>query len=201
MLAPGPVDARLIAACDVAYEVGGNRAFAATVVVERDSWREVDRATSTMTAPAKYDPGRFALREAACLIPTLEALATRPDVILIDGHGIAHPRRFGLACHIGLAFDVPTIGCAKNILHGTPTSALGEEQGSVATIADASGVIGALVRTRTGVKPVCVSPGHLFDVASSVALVATVAPQFRIPEPLRQAHQLSNRLRANPHGS
>jgi len=193
---PGALDVALVAACDVAYSKDDAHAFAATVVVERDTWKEIERSTWTGPVPAAYEPGRFSVREAACLLPTLEALATRPDVLLIDGHGRAHPRRFGLACHLGLAFDIASVGCAKSVLVGTPAVELGDLSGSSAELVHDGEVVGALVRTCTGVKPVCASPGHRFDVATSAALVAALAPEFRIPEPLRQAHHASIELRA-----
>ncbi|MEO1273304.1 MAG: endonuclease V, partial [Myxococcota bacterium] len=111
---------RLIGAADVAYskEEGRNEAYAAVVVLDRDTMQVIDSASWVGPPPFDYLPGLFALREAATLIEAFRNLKTRPDVMLIDGHGIAHPRRFGLACQLGLVFDLPTIGCAKKRLCG-----------------------------------------------------------------------------------
>lgn len=201
-LEPGDVEAGLIAAADVAYAKDESLAYAAVVVLERDSLREVERRTWSGPPPHAYEPGLFSLREAACLIPAIAALATRPDVLVIDGHGIAHPRRFGLACHLGVLFDVPAIGCAKQPLAGV-VGVPGPERGAAAPIVLDGREVGVALRTRAGIKPVYVSPGHRFDLASAAALMLALAPDYRIPEPLRRAHHLSITLRGpgDPHGA
>lgn len=195
VIAPGPVDAARIAAADVAYATDGDEAFAAVVVLERGTWNVVERATWTGTAPFEYRSGAFALREAGCLIPALESLAITPDVLIIDGHGVAHPRRFGLACYLGLLFDVPTVGCAKQRLCGTHEP-VAEERGAQAVIRDGEDTVGAALRTQDGIKPMYVSPGHRYDVTSACGLILACAPTYRMPEPIRAAHHMSIELRA-----
>ncbi len=193
---PGPARPGLIGAADVAYENDDSRAYAAVVVVERDTWRQVEMQSFCGPPPHPYQSGRFSLREAECLVPALCELETRPDVMVIDGHGIAHPRRFGLACHIGVMFDIPTVGCAKNPLFGA-VAELDGERGATAPIRDDDDILGMAVRTQERVKPVYVSPGHRFDVTSAAALILSLAPRYRIPEPLRRAHHMSITLRAD----
>jgi deoxyribonuclease V len=118
----------------------------------------------------------------------------RPDVVIFDGQGIAHPRRMGIASHGGLLFDVPSIGCAKSILVGRH-GPLGEERGSTSPMVHKGEVVGMAVRTRTGVQPVYVSPGHLMDLPTAVAIVLRVTRRFREPETTRQAHRRVNEIR------
>jgi deoxyribonuclease V len=199
-LEPGDTGADLVAAADVAYALDESLAYAAVVVLRRGSFREIERRTWSGPPPHPYQSGRFSLREAACLIPALEALATRPDVLVIDGHGIAHPRRFGLACHLGVLFDLPAIGCAKQPLAGV-VGVPGPERGARASIVLDGREVGVALRTRAGVNPVYVSPGHRFDVAGAAALMLALATEYRIPEPLRQAHHVSITLRGTPRGA
>ena len=187
---------RLIGAADVAYaKDGSDEAYAAVVVLERDTLRVIDRADWVGPPAFDYLPGLFALREAATLVEAFKKLSTRPDVVLIDGHGIAHPRRFGLACQLGLTFGVPTVGCAKKRLCGK-AEPLGPLHGSRARVLDKGETIGYALRTQDGIKPVWVSPGNGYDHASAVDLVMSVRGEYRIPEPLRQAHNASVELRA-----
>src|SRR5690606_29820891 len=123
-----------------------------------------------------------------------EGLETRPDAIIFDGHGIAHPRRFGIACHGGLIFDIPSVGCGKSILVGSH-GPLGEERGSTAELVYQGEVVGMAVRTRTGVSPVYVSPGHLIDLPTAVALVLRMTTRYREPETTRRSHRLVNEAR------
>jgi deoxyribonuclease V len=189
--------ARLIAATDVAYALDDSMAYAAVVVVDAErGFAVVDQQTWVGPPPYPYEPGLFAFREAACLLPAMLALTTTPDVLFVDGQGIAHPRRFGIACQLGWMFDIPTLGCAKTRLHGEPQGDLGAARGSAAPLLDGADIIGCQLRTQDGVKPLFVSPGQHMDLADATALVLSACTTYRIPEPLRAAHHLSITVRA-----
>ena len=142
-------------------------------------------ASTEVTFP--YVPGLLSFRETPVLVPVLESLILRPDVLLVDGQGIAHPRRFGIACHLGLLFDIPTIGCAKSRLTGKFEEP-GRAKGSRAELKDGEEVIGAALRTRDGTKPIFVSIGHKVDLESALRIVLGCVGKYRIPEPTRRAH-------------
>ena len=137
--------------------------------------------------PVPYIPGYLAFREVPAASDALERLEITPDVLLVDGQGMAHPRRFGVACHLGLTAGVPTIGCAKSRLTGRWED-LGEAQGASAPLVDEGEVIGAAVRTRTGVSPVYVSVGHRIDLETAIAVTLGCCRKHRLPEPTRLAH-------------
>ena len=141
--------------------------------------------------PVPYVPGYLAFREVPAVSDALAQLETVPDVILVDGQGMAHPRRFGLACHLGLTADVPTIGCAKSRLLGRFED-LGDERGSAAQLVDKGEVIGAVVRTRTSVSPVYVSVGHRVSLEAAITFVLTCCGRYRLPEPTRLAHMAAS---------
>jgi deoxyribonuclease V len=128
------------------------------------------------------------------LLAAVAKLDALPDVFMCDGHGLAHPRRFGIACHWGLSMERPTIGCAKSRLCGHHADP-GPERGATAPLIDGDEVIGAVVRTRTNVKPVYVSVGHLVNLEDAVRLVLACAPRYRLPEPLRLAHAMARQGR------
>jgi deoxyribonuclease V len=180
-------EVRLVAAADVAYSRKTHRMYAAVVVVRLASFEVVEEATAHQLARFPYIPGLFSFREMPPLIGAFSRLKSRPEVVLFDGQGLAHPRRLGLACHAGLLLETPTIGCAKSRLVGEhrPVPA---GRGGRADLVHEGDVVGAVVRTRAGVSPVFVSPGHLMDVDSAVDLVLRATDRFRLPEPLRQAH-------------
>ena len=137
--------------------------------------------------PVPYVPGYLAFREVPAVSDALARLETVPDVILVDGQGMAHPRRFGLACHLGLTAGIPTIGCAKSRLLGR-FEGLGDERGSAAPLVDKREVIGAAVRTRTSVSPVYVSVGHRVSLDAAIAFTLDCCGRYRVPEPTRLAH-------------
>ena len=173
---------------------GAERGFGGIVILDVETLAPVVSAGAACPLTFPYVPGLLSFRELPVLAPVWEQLERAPDVLIFDGQGIAHPRRFGLACHGGLLFGVPSIGCAKSLLVGRHGE-LGEERGSTAEIVHRGEVVGMAVRTRPGVKPIYVSPGHLMDLETAVEIVLRVAPRFREPETTRQAHQLVNRLR------
>ena len=141
-----------------------------------------------------YIPSLLTFREAPILIKAFSKLRIKPDLILADGQGIAHPRSMGMAAHLGLLLDLPSIGCAKSRLYGAEAESP-LDKGSAAPLIEEGRTLGMIVRTRTGVKPVYVSPGHKMDLATSVKIILSLCRGYRIPEPLRQAHILVNRLR------
>lgn len=145
--------------------------------------------TSSIRFP--YIPGFLSFREIPPLLKAFKKLTVLPDVILCDGQGIAHPRRIGLASHLGVTLGKPSIGCAKNKLCGTHNT-LPFEKGSWVPLIHEGSVVGVVYRSREGVKPIYISPGHLTDIPSSIALVELCLGRYRIPEPLRRAHMLSN---------
>lgn len=154
----------------------------------------VDRARARAPVPFPYVPGLLSFRELPVLEKVWAQLGTRPDVVLFDGHGYAHPRRFGLACHGGLLFDVPSVGCAKSVLvgdHATPDP----ERGSISDLVHEGEVVGRAVRTRSDVRPVFASVGHRVDLATATEIVLAAAPRYRVPEPVRRADRLVGQLR------
>jgi deoxyribonuclease V len=178
-----------VAGIDVGVRAG--RLQAAVAVVQVSTLEVVDQAVWRGDVTFPYVPGLLSFRELPAVLPALEQLRVRPDVLMTDSQGLAHPRRFGLACHLGVLLDRPTLGVAKSRLTGTHAEPA-QEQGSRTPLADRSGdVIGCVVRTRTGVKPVYVSIGHRITLAEAVALTLACAPRYRLPEPTRQAHRLS----------
>ena len=190
---------RLVGGADVSLDRDDPRGWAGIAVIDRSTMDTVDEATATAEISFPYVPGLLSFRELPILERVWERLRVRPDVLVFDGQGYAHPRRFGLACHGGVLFDVPTVGCAKTLLVGRH-GALGEERGARAELVDRGEVVGMALRLRTGVKPVYVSPGHRMDVPTAVEVVLAVSAGFREPETTRRAHRLVNRVRVAERG-
>jgi deoxyribonuclease V len=185
---------RLVAGVDAAYDARGARTHAAAVVWELAERRVVEVATASRPTRIPYVPGFLAWCELAAVLAAWGRLERRADLVLVDGHGRAHPRRCGLACMLGLAIDLPTVGCAKTVLAGG-FGALGLARGCSASLVDRDEVVGMALRTRTAVRPVHVSVGHRITLHAACTRVLE-ASRFRIPEPLRAAHQEARRLRA-----
>ncbi len=177
-----------VAGIDVS--IRGARAQAAVVVLALPGLEVVDRAVHAAAVPFPYVPGLLSFREVPVILPALERLGVRPDVLMTDGQGRAHPRRFGLACHLGVLLDVPALGVAKSLLTGTFEN-LGVEKGSRASLVHRGEVVGVALRTRAGVQPVYVSVGHRITLEEAVALTLFCAPRYKLPAPTRQAHTLS----------
>ena len=174
------------AGLDLAYDTASDRAAAAVVVLDVATLARVDAAAVTGRATFPYSPGLLAFREVPLLIAAYEQLSYRPDVLVCDGHGIAHPRRIGLASHLGVLLDRPSIGVAKAPYLGAHAP-LGERHGASADIVDGGEVIGRALRTRDGLAPVYVSVGHRVGLDTACALVLRLTPRHRQPETTRQA--------------
>jgi len=147
--------------------------------------------------PFPYVPGLLSFREGPVLEEAFARLKAEPDVFLFDGMGIAHPRRCGIASHLGLWLDRPTVGCGKTLLTGR-FSDLGQEKGSRAPLIHRGETIGVALRTRTGTNPMFISPGHLADIPTSAELVMRCSPKFRLPEPIRLAHNAAGEFALQP---
>jgi deoxyribonuclease V len=178
---------RLIAGTDISAPDAQGVARGAVVVLRYPGFGivEVEVAEGKITFP--YIPGLLSFRESPLILAACEKLHSPPDLVLIDGQGIAHPRRFGLASHVGLFLDLPTIGCAKSLLCGQHRP-VGEETGSHAELFDNGELVGAALRTRSGVKPIYVSVGHRISLASALQWVLGCCRGYRLPEPTRLAH-------------
>ncbi len=185
---------KLIAGLDCALSKDGKKIIACAVVVKLSGLELIETKTATQKVSFPYIPGLLSFREAPVCIAAVEKLKSEPDLFLIDGQGIAHPRRLGLASHLGLFFDKPTIGCAKSRLTGSfedPSL----QKGSHSQLKDKDEVIGAVVRTRTNVKPVFVSVGNRCTLNDAIKTTLACTTKYRLPEPTRLAHQLVSKLR------
>jgi deoxyribonuclease V len=193
-LQPLPAAFDVLGAADIAYVAATGQLVA---VVLTFSWPQLERLESAhVIEPTNfpYIPGLLSFREIPPLLNAYRQLTQPPQVFVCDGQGLAHPRRFGLACHLGVSLRIPTVGCAKKRLCGEH-DALGVERGTATPLRCQGDKVGYVLRSRNRVKPVYVSPGHLADVDSSLALVIRCLGRYRLPEPLRQAHQAAAELR------
>jgi deoxyribonuclease V len=184
----------LVAGADISYDRGSDVMYAAVVVVRLPDLAVMEQQDAVAKARFPYVPGLLGFREAPALLRCFRRLKHVPDAVLVDGHGQAHPRRFGVASHLGVILDVPTVGCAKSILCGE-TGRLGERRGSVSPLVDRGEPVGCALWTRDGVKPVYVSVGHKIDLGTAVDLVVRCGGRYRLPEPTRLAHLAVNELR------
>jgi deoxyribonuclease V len=178
VLEGGPAAPVTVAGLDVAYSADDDRLAAAVVVLN----------TADLSA-FPYVPGLFAFREVPALMDALERLTVRPEVLICDGHGLAHPRRFGLAAHLGVLTGLPAFGVGKTRLVGD-WEPVGEQRGARSALVDAGETVGAVLRTQSGVKPVFVSAGHLIDLDRACELTLRLAPRYRLPETTRAADRV-----------
>jgi deoxyribonuclease V len=181
------VNPRLIAGIDISAPDAQGVARGAVVVLSYPELDIVEMKEARSKIGFPYVPGLLSFREGPLILAACQKLGSVPDLVLIDGQGIAHPRRFGLASHVGLLLDLPTVGCAKSILCGQHES-LGWEAGSQAELLDKGELIGAALRTKSGVKPIYVSVGHNIDLVSALEWVMKCCRGYRLPEPTRLAH-------------
>lgn len=185
---------RWVAGADVSFNKHSPTIYAGFVILDSYSLKVVDRAGIQMDVRFPYVPGLLSFREIPALLAAWEKLATKPEVIVVDGQGIAHPRRLGIASHLGLVLNLPTIGCGKSRLVGTFEEP-GSEAGCQSKLFDRGEQIGVVLRTKKNVKPLFVSPGHLMDFDDSVRILLSLRAGYRLPETTRQAHLYVNELR------
>jgi deoxyribonuclease V len=190
-----------IGGADVHFDRSGSHAQAAVVVLSFPDLQPEERAVARTRVDFPYLPGLLSFRELPPVIAAMSMLKTLPDLLICDGQGYAHPRRFGLACHLGVVTGIPAIGVAKTRLLGTYPE-LPEERGAWVPITDGTEVVGAALRTRTGVKPLFVSVGHRISLLTAIRIVLECTPRYRLPETTRLADRLSRQgteegLRAN----
>ena len=185
---------RTVAGADISFNKHDDTLYAGIVVLRLPDLATVEEATVVTQTTFPYVPGLLSFREAPAILAAWELLRAEPDAVMFDGQGIAHPRRFGIAAHVGLWLDRPTWGCAKSLLTGRydePAPA----RGSRSPLMDKGETVGAVLRTKDGVSPVFVSPGNWLDLETAVALTLRCHGGYRVPEPTRRAHGLVNALR------
>lgn len=180
---------RMVAGIDVGFP--GEKGRAAVAVLSFPDLQLVDSARAETGVPFPYIPGLLAFREGPVILAALERLSREPDLLIFDGQGLAHPRRMGIATHMGVLLDVPSIGCAKSRLVGTHQQP-GPRKGSYARLYDEGEVIGAVLRTRDRVNPIYVSIGHRIDLERAIDFVLRCCTKYRLPEPIRWAHRLAS---------
>jgi len=176
---------------DVGFRDGGRLTHAAAVVLVACDLRLLASATASVATQFPYVPGLLSFREIPALLAALSHLDTLPPLLLCDGHGVAHPRRFGVACHLGVMLDHPTIGVAKTRLVGSH-GPVPEQRGAWTPLMDGDEVIGAVVRTRAGVKPLYVSTGHRVSLPTAVAWVMRCVTRYRLPETTRVSDRIAS---------
>ncbi len=190
----GPQAPRFIAGADVAYDKASGMCFAAVVVMRSPEMELVECATAVGKTSFPYVPGLLTFREGPILLAAFGGLRTRPDLVMFDGQGLAHPRGFGLASHMGYLLDIPSIGCAKSILVGEH-DAVGPRAGDFSWMVHKGERVGAALRTRDNVRPIYVSPGHRVGFRPALRFALSAVTRFRIPEPTRIADMMVARLK------
>jgi len=185
---------RRVAAADATFLEEKDTVAAAVVVVDYPSGDVLEERTAVVRTDFPYVPGYLSFREGPAILAAWAKLDRPPDAVLFDGQGIAHPRRFGIASHVGVLLYVPSVGCAKSRLVGEHDEP-GQEKGEWAPLRHEGEVVGAALRTRRRVKPVYVSVGHRADLSTAIALVLSLCTRYRLPDPARRAHQLTQELR------
>ena len=184
-----------VAGADLAFSRDGRECIAGVVLWDRLERRVVEQHVSRRRLTFPYVPGLLSFRECPALLAALRRLSETPGALICDGQGLAHPRRFGLACHVGLIADLPTLGCAKSRLVGEHAEP-GARRGSHRRLAHRGETVGRVLRTRDGVRPVYVSVGHRIDLDAAVRLVLACGAGYRLPEPTRLADRLVARVRS-----
>jgi deoxyribonuclease V len=180
-------DVRIVTAVDTAYYEGNNRLFAAAVTMKIPDMVEIEYSVADMKANFPYVPALLSFREGPVVMKALSRLNNKPDAVMFAAHGIAHPRGFGLASHIGILFDIPSVGCARRLLVGE-YQPLDTRRGASTPLYCANINSGYAYRTRSNVKPMFISPGHRCSMDAALDLVKRCLTDYRMPEPLRQAH-------------
>ena len=183
---------RRVAGVDVGFPGGGQRARAAVAVLSFPDLQPVGQAVAELPVEFPYIPGLLSFRELPPVLAALARLAQLPDLLLVDGQGLAHPRRFGIACHLGVLTGLPSIGVAKTRLVGEHDP-VPDRRGAWVPLRDRGEVIGAVLRSRAGVRPIYVSVGHRISIESAVGLVMACTTRYRLPQTTRAAHALASR--------
>ena len=176
-----------IAGVDMSFDRFTKTGTAAVVVLGYPEMTLKEVKTVTGKAEFPYVPGLLSFREAPLALAAFEKLRITPDLVIVDGHGLAHPRRMGIACHLGLFLDIPAIGCAKSRLYGSCEEP-GEESGCISNLTDNDEIIGAVARAKTGVKPLYISVGHKISLENAIHWILECCRGYRLPEPSRLAH-------------
>ncbi len=184
-------EVRYVAGVDVGFEAEGTITRAAVAVLSLETLQLQDRAIARRPTTLPYIPGFLSFREVPTVLDALQKLTVSPDLLLCDGQGIAHPRRFGIACHLGLLTNLPTIGVAKSLLVGTHAE-VPDERGSWVPLTHKGETIGAALRTRPKTKPVYISTGHRVSLETAIAYVMRCTTKYRLPETTRFAHNLAS---------
>ena len=189
-----PRTIKTVAGADISYARGSDLFFAVVLVLAYPGMEIIEEASFSERVTFPYIPGLLSFREGPPLLRAFEKIRHVPDVVIFDGQGISHPRGIGLASHIGLFLDIPTIGCAKSRLVGEHEE-VGVEVGAFANLSIDNKTIGAVVRTKSNVRPVYISPGHKINLKKAVSLALSCCLGYRLLEPVRKAHLAVNRLR------
>ena len=182
---------KTVAGIDVGFEDGGGVTRAAVVVLRYPELELAETAVIRRPTTFPYIPGLLSFREGPAVLEAIDRLRALPDLLICDGQGFAHPRRLGLACHLGLWTGLPSIGAAKSRLIGQHES-IGEKRGDWQPLWDAGELIGAALRTRPGAKPLYISTGHRIGLETAIGMVLACTRAYRLPEPTRQAHRLAS---------
>lgn len=185
---------KIIAGVDAAVCRKEDFIYAAILLFSYPDLGPVEEATAIITTPFPYVPGLLSLREGPAIMDAYRRLSYRPDLIIFDGQGIAHPRGMGIASHIGVLLDIPTIGCAKSRLVGEYREP-GPRKGDYSMLIFEGKEVGAVVRTKDRVRPLFISPGHRIDIKSAVDIILSLCRGYRLPHPVRLAHIRAGRLR------
>ncbi len=193
-IAPLDQEVKTVAGADISFDRGSDEIHAAIIVLELPDLEPVARSLVSDEMPFPYIPGLLAFREMPVLLKAWDQLSIKPDVLILDGHGIAHPRRMGIATHFGIEADHPTIGCAKNILTGSH-SKLGNKKGATADLTDEDEKIGFALRSRSNVNPIFISPGHNLSFEDAYSIIMNTLTKYKLPRTTRLAHQWANKLR------
>ncbi len=199
-LTDGFGEIRHVAGADISLSQDGETANACVVVLTFPELITVERRVATKPIEFPYVPGLLAFREGPALLEAFRMVETEPDIILFDGHGLAHPRRMGIASHIGVILDKPSIGCAKSRLIGRYAEPANEIGAHTPMLAEGNELVGYAVRTRRYVRPIFVSPGHKVSFQSSLRIALECSGGYRLPEPVRRAHNLSQAVK-QPEGA
>jgi deoxyribonuclease V len=182
---------RYVAGVDVGFEAEGTITRAAVAVLTLEHLQLVDRAIARRPTTFPYIPGLLSFREVPAVLDALAKLTMLPDLLLVDGMGTAHPRRFGIACHLGLLTQLPALGVGKSLLVGKHAE-LGNDRGSFQPLIHKGETIGVVLRTRPGTKPLFISPGHRISLDSAIAYTLRCTTKYRLPETTRHAHKLAS---------